>query len=155
MTANGSLFGTMERTGKVCNLVPRPCLTFHSAPGIISALPSQAQAVNGTLFYSSAPIVDSSGNVAFQVDLAAVPTGLRPPVPVQLLLCSQSLVNQQAVVDAQSHQLIAVKPNITKTASAWPSAVPLSSLDSYDLASTWPEMSLIDLVRGWVFGETI
>ncbi|KAF8185806.1 hypothetical protein K438DRAFT_1765592 [Mycena galopus ATCC 62051] len=130
---NGSSFGTMEPTGV----------------GIISALPGVDWIVDGILLYSTAQVVDSSGNVAFQADLTPSPIrGLE--AFAQLLLCSQSLVTQQAVVDTQSRQLISVTPNITKTASTWPSPVTFPSVydqPRWDILTN-SGMSLTDLAPG-------
>ncbi|KAJ7207169.1 hypothetical protein GGX14DRAFT_543674 [Mycena pura] len=102
---NGTQFTAMEPTDR----------------GIISSL-AVPFGMRGLFLYSTAQIVDSSGDPAFQTELSPRPTPIdtQGPVHTQILACSQSLVSQQAVVDAQSRQLIVVTPNITKTSSTWP-----------------------------------
>ncbi|KAJ7662602.1 hypothetical protein DFH06DRAFT_1471416 [Mycena polygramma] len=71
------------------------------------------------LLYSTIPIVDSSNN---HPPMATVPddvVGLSNQAPIQFLQCNQALVQQAVVMDAQSHHVLAVEPDIRKTSSAW------------------------------------
>ncbi|KAJ7762998.1 hypothetical protein B0H16DRAFT_1883880 [Mycena metata] len=86
-------------------------------PGVISTA-----GVNSSylLFYSTIPIVDSENNHPPDVTLTPAMNTTTPPVAsVQFFHCSQSLVNQTAVVDAQSRVLLSVEPEIYKNASMW------------------------------------
>ncbi|KAJ7692092.1 hypothetical protein B0H17DRAFT_1061878 [Mycena rosella] len=100
--------------------------------GVISSrLVSDPLDEAAVLLYSTIPIIDSSGNAAHVTQLPsnfapsisaragapAIPPS--PPPTIQILKCSQTLVAQKAVVDAQTHQLQSVEPNITKTSSVW------------------------------------
>ncbi|KAJ6498484.1 hypothetical protein C8R47DRAFT_1193929 [Mycena vitilis] len=78
------------------------------------------------LLASSVPIIDSNNNHA-PITLLPLQATLMHEV-VQIVHCVQNLVPQSAVVDAQSHRIIAVEPDIRKTASAW---VPLGPEISY------------------------
>ncbi|KAJ7318432.1 hypothetical protein DFH08DRAFT_1086640 [Mycena albidolilacea] len=70
-------------------------------------------------FYSTVPIMDSN-NYLPEVKLNSPMNTFADPVSsVQVFRCSQSLVNQKAVVDAQTRQILAVEPNIHKTTSTW------------------------------------
>ncbi|KAF7346922.1 hypothetical protein MVEN_01444600 [Mycena venus] len=120
-------------------------LTFQSAPEVIGN--QLALKAKGLFLYSTAQVVDSGGNIAFQVDLIPA-SGDDLGVSAQLLVCSYARVNQQAVADAQSHQLIEVTPSIKKTASTWPSPIVFPSVSDapyLEKVSTMPEMSLMDL----------
>ncbi|KAJ6478385.1 hypothetical protein C8R45DRAFT_1157250 [Mycena sanguinolenta] len=69
------------------------------------------------LLYSTMPIIDSD-------DKLGAPIKLSPPMDtsvaaIQLLRCSQSLVNQTAMVDSQSGHIITVEPDIRKNVSSW------------------------------------
>ncbi|KAJ6491161.1 hypothetical protein C8R45DRAFT_1138236 [Mycena sanguinolenta] len=73
--------------------------------------------IQSVVFYSTIPIVDSD-------NMLGAPIRLSPPMnasvaAIQLLRCSQSLVNQKAVVDSQSGHIITVEPDIRKTTSSW------------------------------------
>jgi hypothetical protein len=138
----------VEPTGRLYNLVPRSRLTLLLERGVVAILDSEQ--VKGTLFYSTAQIVDTSGKAGFQTNVTANADGINFNTPVQLLSCSQSLVRQKAVVDAQSHELLSVAPNMTKTASTWPAPTTIPAI--YDEMVLWPSLgmpgtSLMDLVR--------
>ncbi|KAJ6592208.1 hypothetical protein DFH09DRAFT_1073277 [Mycena vulgaris] len=136
----------IEPTGRFYDLMPRSRLTLLLEGGAVAILDSSQ--VKGTLFYSTAQIVDSSGKAGLQANLTANADGVDFNAPVQLLSCSQSLVRQKAVVDAQSHELLSVAPNITKTASTWSSPATIPSI--YEETVGWPSLgmpgtSLMDL----------
>ncbi|KAJ7462956.1 hypothetical protein FB451DRAFT_467725 [Mycena latifolia] len=71
----------------------------------------------GSIFYTTTPIVDSSNNTRGLVHLSP------PMIPdissIQLFRCSLSLVEQTALVDAQSKKAVALHPELTKTHSTW------------------------------------
>ncbi|KAJ7763001.1 hypothetical protein B0H16DRAFT_1883883 [Mycena metata] len=70
--------------------------------------------------YSTIPILDSQNNHPPEVNLNPPMNGTTDPVyRIQLFQCSQSLVNQTAVVDVQSRLLLSVEPEIYKKTSAW------------------------------------
>jgi hypothetical protein len=74
------------------------------------------------IFYSTIPIIDSSGDSRNRVNL-------NPPMNtsvsfIQLFRCSLSLVNQTAVVEPQSGKIITVEPDIKKNVSSWLPSVP-------------------------------
>ncbi|KAJ7133326.1 hypothetical protein C8R44DRAFT_849457 [Mycena epipterygia] len=96
-------------------------------PGIISeATFSSAQSV---VLYSTIPIIDSAGKTGPWVKLN--PSMNTSVSSIQVFQCSLSLVNQTAVVDAQSQQIHAVEPDFKKTVSTWrPYSGPLDSGDS-------------------------
>jgi hypothetical protein len=57
---------------------------------------------------------------------------------IQVLSCAQTLVGQTAVVDAQSRQLLALEPDITKATSAWaPGPAPLLGLSETSGLMDW------------------
>ncbi|KAJ7239835.1 hypothetical protein C8J57DRAFT_1727238 [Mycena rebaudengoi] len=115
-------------------------------PGVIAtAFPLSEYPVNYTLLYSTISIVDSRGTIGSVVDLS-------PPMntsvsSIQLLRCSQSLVSQKAVIDAQSLQLMTVTPSIAKTVSAWSPA----TLNEQDLKSPAEMLAKPDtlLINSW------
>ncbi|KAJ7695561.1 hypothetical protein B0H16DRAFT_1842898 [Mycena metata] len=66
------------------------------------------------------PIIDSQNNHSPEVNLTPPMNMTTPSVSsIQLFQCSQSLVNQTAVVDAQSRLLLSVEPDIYKATSTW------------------------------------
>ncbi|KAJ6556971.1 hypothetical protein DFH09DRAFT_1365415 [Mycena vulgaris] len=69
------------------------------------------------MFFSITPIIDSSNNTGGFVQLSP------PMIPrissIQLFQCSLSLVEQTAIVDAQSKNVVALHPELTKTHSTW------------------------------------
>ncbi|KAJ7137197.1 hypothetical protein C8R44DRAFT_768626 [Mycena epipterygia] len=91
-------------------------------PGIIANLFNGYHQFSNLLLYSTIPILDSSGTRGPAITLD-------PPMntsisTIQVLRCSQTLVNQTAVVDAQAHKLLEAVPSINKTASVWTSGNP-------------------------------
>jgi hypothetical protein len=69
------------------------------------------------MLYSTIPIIDSNGTLGPLVSL-------HPPMntsisTVQLLQCSYTLVNQTAVVDAQSNRIQTVEPDLGKSPATW------------------------------------
>ncbi|KAJ7123467.1 hypothetical protein C8R44DRAFT_783835 [Mycena epipterygia] len=86
--------------------------------GIISTL-APGTVSSSIQLYSTIPIVDSDNNEGPSVQL--IPPMNTSVSSVQLLQCSQSLVNQTAVVDSQSGKIIpgTVFPGIEKTNSNW------------------------------------
>ncbi|KAJ7858585.1 hypothetical protein B0H13DRAFT_2571398 [Mycena leptocephala] len=87
-------------------------------PGMISTVSVPALALNGPVYpfsivlYSTIPIVDSSLKAGPLVNLS-------PPMStsvssIQIFQCSLSLVNQTAIVDAQSRQLQTLGPDFKK-----------------------------------------
>ncbi|KAJ7461339.1 hypothetical protein B0H11DRAFT_2312814 [Mycena galericulata] len=91
-------------------------------PGIVSTTGFP----DSLIVYTTIPIVDSRGT-------QSPSTTLDPPFnnsvsAIQIFRCSQTLVNQTAVVDAQSHKILAVEPDIAKTTSSWG---PYSGPDQY------------------------
>ncbi|KAJ7745211.1 hypothetical protein DFH07DRAFT_963429 [Mycena maculata] len=88
-------------------------------PGVIANLFDGYHSDSNILLYSTIPILDSS-------DTRGPWINLDPPMntsvsTIQVLRCSQTLVHQTAVVDAQARKLLVVTPNINKTASVWKS----------------------------------
>ncbi|KAJ6549424.1 hypothetical protein DFH09DRAFT_1169263 [Mycena vulgaris] len=87
-------------------------------PGVIStAFISEVTLRNSVIFYSTIPILDSSGSPGPMITLD-------PPMnfsvsAIQIFECSQTLISQAAVVDAQSRQLLSVEPGIEKSTSTW------------------------------------
>ncbi|KAJ7795989.1 hypothetical protein B0H14DRAFT_2917004 [Mycena olivaceomarginata] len=96
---------------------------FPTQRGIICPLPDEQRAPSGIPnfvdFYSTIPIMDSD-NYLPEVTLNSPMNTFSDPVSsIQIFRCSQSLVNQKAVVDAQTRQILSVEPNINKTTSRW------------------------------------
>ncbi|KAF7340327.1 hypothetical protein MVEN_01951800 [Mycena venus] len=74
------------------------------------------------LLYSTVHIVDSHGTapqIKLNPNSTAKALDLSQVSELQFMKCSQTLVPQKAVVDAQTHKIYSVEPNITKTASVW------------------------------------
>ncbi|KAJ7733529.1 hypothetical protein B0H16DRAFT_1468119 [Mycena metata] len=91
---------------------------YSTQPGIISSLISGNTSNNS--FYSTIPIIDSDDNHPPEVNLTPPMNNTYIPVTfVQLFQCSQSLVNQTVVVDAQSRMVLSVEPEIYKKTSTW------------------------------------
>ncbi|KAJ7112172.1 hypothetical protein C8R44DRAFT_741877 [Mycena epipterygia] len=86
-------------------------------PGIVVAASSVASFTRSVLLYSTIPIVDSENTIGPSINL--IPPMNSSVASIQLLRCSQSIVNQKAVVDAQSWQIITVEPDIEKNVSSW------------------------------------
>ncbi|KAJ7112154.1 hypothetical protein C8R44DRAFT_882549 [Mycena epipterygia] len=103
---------------------------FNTPPGVV-VTSSNASFVKSVLLYSTIPIVDSENTSGPSINLI-------PPMntSIQLLRCSQSIVNQKAVMDAQSWQIITVEPDIEKNVSSWlPYAGPYDGREDND---GWP-----------------
>ncbi|KAJ6488807.1 hypothetical protein C8R45DRAFT_1142987 [Mycena sanguinolenta] len=101
------------------------------------------------IFYSTIPILDSSGELGQLVELS-------PPMnttvsSIQLFQCSLSLVAQVAIVDDQTNQLITLVPDFTKTGSEWVPhpAVPEADSASISLLPNVTANVLIDLWELW------
>ncbi|KAJ6547763.1 hypothetical protein DFH09DRAFT_1505725 [Mycena vulgaris] len=115
-------------------------------PGMISTIVANQSAV---IFYSTIPIMDSSGEQGPVV-------ALTPPMnlsisSIQVFQCSLSLVPQLVVLDSQSQQLLTVEPNFTKTTSKW---MPYPEVSEFELDNTlYPNISngnmLIDMWGLW------
>ncbi|KAJ7842487.1 hypothetical protein B0H13DRAFT_2365201 [Mycena leptocephala] len=107
----------------------KPDLKIRSTqPGMISTAVSNQSAV---IFYSTIPVVDSSGEQGPVV-------ALTPPMnlsisSIQVFQCSLSLVPQLGVLDSQSQQLLTVEPNFTKTTSKW---MPYQEVSEFELDNT-------------------
>ncbi|KAF7344712.1 hypothetical protein MVEN_01631900 [Mycena venus] len=91
-------------------------------PGMISTAADPQPFSPSILLYSTIPIVDSSLKTGPLFNLS-------PPMntsvsSIQIFRCSLSLVNQTAIVDAQSRQLQALEPDLKKTDSTWVPYVP-------------------------------
>ncbi|KAJ6542490.1 hypothetical protein DFH09DRAFT_1173879 [Mycena vulgaris] len=87
-------------------------------PGVISTgfIPNVTLR-NSVIFYSTIPILDSNGSPGPMITLD-------PPMDfsvsaIQIFECSQTLISQTAVVDAQSRELLSVEPGIEKSTSTW------------------------------------
>jgi hypothetical protein len=64
---------------------------------------------------------------------------------IQLIRCSQSLVRQKAVVDAQSGHILTVEPDIVKTTSTWFPQTMTNLDDPSDMLAD-PGISYVDAV---------
>ncbi|KAF7357308.1 hypothetical protein MSAN_01326300 [Mycena sanguinolenta] len=111
-------------------------------PGMISTSPMTVQ---GEIpFYSTIPIVDSSGA---QGQLVALSPPMNTSVSaIQIFQCSLSLVTQIAVINSQTNQLITLEPDLNKTVSKW---TPYTGIPA--LWGNWPYSNItgnlfIDLV---------
>ncbi|KAF8207968.1 hypothetical protein K438DRAFT_1814717 [Mycena galopus ATCC 62051] len=123
-------------------------------PGMIITLQSVLPLNNAIVLYSTTPIIDSTGNTngawslepPMQVFSAGIDSSSVNVSSVQVLQCSQTLIKQTAIVDAQSRQLLSVEPDIHKTSSAWlPSVVP-PKLD-FNLSN--PENNFLNYWSSW------
>ncbi|KAK7059806.1 hypothetical protein R3P38DRAFT_2837970 [Favolaschia claudopus] len=112
----------------------------------------------GIMLYSTAFIVDSSNAGAFQVELKPSPVDSSDALFAQLIYCTQSLVTQHAVVDAELHELVCTERDLTKTSSVWPSPITLTSLEGEDVQfvqEPWssPNLTLMNkalLLNNWI-----
>jgi hypothetical protein len=94
-------------------------------------------------FYTDIPILDSNNNTGHWVNLS----GSIGAQAIQLFRCSLSLVEQTALLDAQSHELISVVgPAVDKTTSAWQPFAAAHSQNLSDIAFGTPE-GFLDIVR--------
>ncbi|KAJ6491099.1 hypothetical protein C8R45DRAFT_1138153 [Mycena sanguinolenta] len=84
--------------------------------GVISRM-LNVSFTQSVVLYSTIPIVDSDNKLGASIKLS--PPMNTSVAVIQLLRCSQSLVNQKAVVDSQSGHIIKVEPDIHKTVSSW------------------------------------
>ncbi|KAJ7112169.1 hypothetical protein C8R44DRAFT_798196 [Mycena epipterygia] len=89
-------------------------MASNISQGIVVALSSNAKSV---VLYSTIPIFDSENTTGPSINL--IPPFNISVASIQLLRCSQSIVNQKAIVDAQSWQIITVEPDIEKNVSSW------------------------------------
>ncbi|KAJ7325382.1 hypothetical protein DFH08DRAFT_1085128 [Mycena albidolilacea] len=109
---------------------------FPTQRGIICPLPDERRVPSGIPnfvdFYSTIPIMDSD-NYLPEVTLDPPMNTFSDPVSsIQIFRCSQSLVNQKAVVDAQTRQILSVEPNIHKTTSTWSPHIGQNSTNATD-----------------------
>ncbi|KAJ7269159.1 hypothetical protein C8J57DRAFT_1324649 [Mycena rebaudengoi] len=70
-----------------------------------------------TFFYSTISILDSSANRGITHDLA--PPLYNATSSIQVIGCSQSLINQTTVVDSQSRKRLTLEPEFQKKDSTW------------------------------------
>lgn len=116
-----------------------------SEPGLI--VPINRTYIDAVLFYSTIPILDSSG-------ISGGGHVLAPPLynvtsAIEIFGCTQTLVNQTATVDSQSRTIQTLGPQ--KTYSTWaPCTGPLDALGSGNSNFTFdPTQNMfLDLVRG-------
>ncbi|KAJ6491072.1 hypothetical protein C8R45DRAFT_1213169 [Mycena sanguinolenta] len=86
--------------------------------GVISnRLAATSYPTQSIVLYSTIPIIDSDNKLGASIELS--PPMNSSVAVIQMLRCSQSLVNQKAVVDSQSGHIIMVEPDIHKTVSSW------------------------------------
>ncbi|KAJ7469232.1 hypothetical protein FB451DRAFT_1479164 [Mycena latifolia] len=118
-------------------------------PGIIAPLvPVGASgSVYPLTLYSTIPITDSSNNHPAMLDI-------HPPLNSsvsfsQILRCTQTLVPQTAVVDAQTGQLMRADPTIRKTSSTWSPATTAANANYADPSSAPSGNLFIDLWAFW------
>ncbi|KAJ7888744.1 hypothetical protein B0H13DRAFT_2042086 [Mycena leptocephala] len=109
----------------------------ETQPGMIASFHKyDAQSV---MLYSTIPIIDSNGTRGPLVSL-------HPPMntsisTVQLLQCSYTIVNQTAVVDAQSNRIQTVEPDLGKSPATWhPYTRPTNilTLDNVNIFDVFP-----------------
>ncbi|KAJ7104716.1 hypothetical protein C8R44DRAFT_887162 [Mycena epipterygia] len=117
LRSRGTVFGGIDPTG----------------PGVIST-------ANPSVFYSTVPLVNSANNTGGFVNLT-------PPMnttvsSIQVFRCFLSLVKQNALVDAQSRQPVALYSEPIKTTSTWHPA----ALEETPLTTGNP---LVDLWGVW------
>ncbi|KAJ6469944.1 hypothetical protein C8R45DRAFT_937575 [Mycena sanguinolenta] len=116
-------------------------------PGIISAGGSFQ---NTVFFYSTNPITDSNGNTngTWAGVSPSMNLGYTNISTLQLFRCSQSLVRQTAVVDAQTMHLFSIEPDIQKTASTWmPYTGPSSPAGFINASSSLTDSDFVPLNR--------
>ncbi|KAJ7100962.1 hypothetical protein B0H15DRAFT_796624 [Mycena belliarum] len=128
-------------------------------PGIITrpALAGNTwlNSLNTLVLYSTIAVLDSTGSRGPTVNLDLP---INDPVlmgstvsAVQFLACSQTLVSQTAMVEAQSHQSVGQQPQIQKTTSAWrPFNGPTGTFNPNNALDTRPNSVLIYLVKGFL-----
>ncbi|KAJ7618334.1 hypothetical protein DFH06DRAFT_97896 [Mycena polygramma] len=133
--------------------LPSTFLSWRSTQwGVISALgsPTDLQGLPGPLvMFSTTPIVDSNNRHPAMLDLTPFSNAsgvFNPSVSaVQILICSQQLVPQTAVVDAQSKAPLDVVPSIKKTASNWEQYTDLD----FEVDNTTTGNKLLDTWAQW------
>ncbi|KAJ6577670.1 hypothetical protein B0H19DRAFT_1370797 [Mycena capillaripes] len=96
-------------------LAPYYEIIYTTQPGLI--VPINRTYVDTVLFYSTMPILDSSASSGLTHTLA--PLLDNATSTIQILACSQSRINQTAVVDAQSRKVLSLDPDFQKTTSTW------------------------------------
>ncbi|KAJ7840947.1 hypothetical protein B0H14DRAFT_3140379 [Mycena olivaceomarginata] len=128
MVSGGLYYYRLNPTRKFCSLgSPYGSIYFYSP------VPD---------FYSTAPIMDSY-NYLPEVTLNPPMNTFSDPVSsIQIFRCSQSLVNQKAVVDAQARQILSVEPSIHKTTSTWSPHIGQNSTNAIDnmFMQAWPRL---------------
>ncbi|KAJ7762980.1 hypothetical protein B0H16DRAFT_1805793 [Mycena metata] len=103
---------------------------------------------NNITFYSTTPVIDSQNDHPPEVNLSPPMNATTPPVSsIQFFQCWQSLVNQTAVVDAQSRLLLSVEPEVYKKTSMW---LP-SNASGVQLDTTTTGNSFIDMWEEWFY----
>ncbi|KAF8142807.1 hypothetical protein K438DRAFT_1946148 [Mycena galopus ATCC 62051] len=96
-----------------------------------------------SIFYTTIPVLDSNNNTGPWVNL----TGSVGPQAMQLFRCSLTLVEQTAVVDSQSHNLVSLGTSINKTTSTWlPFSGPSDDLSSTAFANP---QGFLDIWESW------
>ncbi|KAJ7325392.1 hypothetical protein DFH08DRAFT_343417 [Mycena albidolilacea] len=109
---------------------------FPTQRGIICLLPDELRVPSGIPnfvdFYSTIPIMDSDNYLPEVTLNPPMDTWADPVSSIQIFRCSQSLVNQKAVVDAQTRQILSVEPNTHKTTSTWSPQIGQNSTNATD-----------------------
>lgn len=103
-------------------------ISVHIEPGIIAKTTDGGDwdSTDSIVLYSTIPIVDSSGKNGSWAKL--IPPMNTSVSSIQVFQCSLSLVNQTAMVDAQSGKIQTVGPNFKKDYSTWmPYTAPLNT----------------------------
>ncbi|KAF8143694.1 hypothetical protein K438DRAFT_1993651 [Mycena galopus ATCC 62051] len=114
------------------------------------------------LLYGTVHIVDSYGTapqIKLNRNTTAKAVDISNVSELQFIKCSQTLVPQKAVVDAQTHKIYSVEPNITKTASLW---LPAPDTDTnttsgnllLDAWATWFQSMPHSTVAYYPWGDT-
>ncbi|KAJ7840948.1 hypothetical protein B0H14DRAFT_3140380 [Mycena olivaceomarginata] len=115
---------------------PKLYLIVIAEQGIICPLPDEQLVPSGIPnfvdFYSTIPIMDSDNYLPEVTLNPPMDTWADPVSSIQIFRCSQSLVNQKAVVDAQTGQILSVEPNIHKTTSTWSPQIGQNSTNATD-----------------------
>ncbi|KAJ7232299.1 hypothetical protein C8J57DRAFT_1250713 [Mycena rebaudengoi] len=88
---------------------------IDTEPGMI--VPINRTFFGSTFFYSTISILDSSANRGITHDLA--PPLYNATSSIQVIGCSQSLINQTTVVDSQSRKRLTLEPEFQKKDSTW------------------------------------
>ncbi|KAF8212755.1 hypothetical protein K438DRAFT_1805044 [Mycena galopus ATCC 62051] len=88
---------------------------YPTQPGVI--VPMNRTFFNTVLFYSTIPILDSSGNSGPTYSL--MPPLYNVTTSIQVFGCSQTLVNQTVIVDSQTRTALNLEPEFEKTTSTW------------------------------------